>query len=97
MARKITYRDESLPHQIVEFITPRGWLAISCNCMRKPRGGYVPIAQRVRWDSVDDMLAIYRKHLEPAELHESGHGQCAARNISPDQGQLHSEPAPASL
>jgi hypothetical protein len=61
---RVTYRDDTLPHQIRLFLV--GYeIAVSCTCMRGIDGTashYSPIEIRSRWEA-DEAQAVYAAHL----------------------------------
>ena len=68
--RRVTMRDDSLPHQIVIFaLSSSSKIAVSCNCLRGidgTRAHYSPLEVRYRWEPGEPM-AIWRAHVAALE------------------------------
>jgi hypothetical protein len=65
--RRITMRDETLPHQIVLFLVSCD-IAVSCNCMRGIDGTSAhcsPLEVRGKWEAAEAM-AVWRAHVATA-------------------------------
>lgn len=65
--RRVTLRDDRLPHQIRLTFTATAQVAVSCTCQATGHSGtagpvYRPIAQRDRWDDPAEPLRIWAAH-----------------------------------
>jgi hypothetical protein len=74
---RITWRDDSLPHQIrLVFTYPESphspqvqMIAVSCTCMATGHSGksgpsYRPLEARTRWDDPGEPLRIWHQHMD---------------------------------
>ena len=59
--RRVTMRDDYLPHQIRLFFygSASAEIAVSCSCLPSSR----PLDKRKRWDDPDEPLRIWRQHM----------------------------------
>ena len=68
--RRVTFRDDSLPHQIrIGTVPGSHHISVSCNCKREPArqmpGGaprYEPLESRACWQPHEPM-EVWRKHM----------------------------------
>jgi hypothetical protein len=65
---RVTYRDDSLPHQIRQSFRGDSWISVSCAC--RQRAGLEPFEWRPKWTG-PEAQAVYAAHLAAEDVGEA--------------------------